>query len=221
MSDCSAEEWPNYSTFYPGPNAHLHAIGVLSSCFNSFERIMFDLYLHHFLRKKLPISMLGDLYLGRDHGSRISAIKEIFQIYERRKNVRDRIENLCAYFDWCSKIRNILVHAEVLPALVADLETLHIAKRKAHKKLDLGYQSIDLKTLRTYADLIQEGRLQAAKINVHLRYRDKFYRSRSLTLRAHGPEPLPKRLVLPRPPTLLDSPSHVPEHIFRRQSSRQ
>ena len=40
----SVDDWPKYPNFYPGPAECLHAIGVISSCYNSFERILFDIY---------------------------------------------------------------------------------------------------------------------------------------------------------------------------------
>jgi hypothetical protein len=45
--------WPK-PKYNPGPQKHLHAIGVISTCYNAFEESMFELYRHHPDCLKLP-----------------------------------------------------------------------------------------------------------------------------------------------------------------------
>jgi len=216
------DKWPNYSTFNPGPPKHLHAVGVIASCYNSFERILFDLYLHHLNRNKVPKQLSAQFFLSRDQSRRLTLINEVFSAYEKRQKVKDRIVNLTEYFTWASEIRNMLLHAEVYPTLLRDDIAFNIIKRKGRYTLDSGYQSFGLLQLRDYADKIQEGRLQAAKIAVHLRYRDTKPQYRSGALQRHGLEPFPRKLDLPEMPQLWESPHAGPTpQPQRRQRARK
>jgi hypothetical protein len=92
MTD-STDNWPQF-TFYPGPSKCLHAVGVLSSCYNSFERILFDIYGHHLDRKKFPKKLYELYYLSLAEDHRLDAIKNVFDALERSQKVKDAIANL-------------------------------------------------------------------------------------------------------------------------------
>jgi hypothetical protein len=197
MTDDPEDDWPNDSTHYPGPPLHLHAVGVLASRYNAFERILFDTYLHHLDRKKFPRALTESFYLSRDENSRMTAIKDVFAAFEKKPAVQNRIANLVEYFGWCHTVRNNILHGEVTPTQIADLANLNLTKRKGKRTAEVGYLTLDLPALRKAVDQIGEGRLQAAKIYLHLYYRDTKPAQRSFVLKNHGPEPLPKTLRIP------------------------
>jgi hypothetical protein len=72
-------------------------------------------------------------------------------------------------------------------------------KRKAKRSSELEYHSFALDKLRNYAEKIEEGRVQAAKINLHLRYRATPPKRRSAALLAYGYVSLPRILRIPDP----------------------
>jgi len=171
---------------------------------------------------KVPKQLSAQFFLSRDQSRRLTLINEVFSAYEKRQKVKDRIVNLTEYFTWASEIRNMLLHAEVYPTLLRDDIAFNIIKRKGRYTLDSGYQSFGLLQLRDYADKIQEGRLQAAKIAVHLRYRDTKPQYRSGALQRHGLEPFPRKLDLPEMPQLWESPHAGPTpQPQRRQRARK
>jgi hypothetical protein len=194
----SLDNWPQF-TFYPGPPKCVHAIGVISSCYNSFERILFKIYMHHLSRKKFPQKLCELYYLSLAEDHRLQAIKFAFEALEKNDKVRDRVFNLLKYFEWCSTVRNAVLHGEVYPTLLLDKNDLKLVKRKRKRSSEVEYHSFTLAKLRDYAERIEAGREQAARINVHLRYRATPAKRRSVALRAHGYEPLPKILEIPDP----------------------
>jgi hypothetical protein len=203
MAD-SEDNWPSYDTYFPGSPKHLHAVGVIASCYNAFERLIFELYLHHVDRNKIPHSISVQFYLSRDDGNRLALINSVFQTYEKKERVRQLLENLTNYFRWCADVRNTILHGEVIPSFFADKHFHRISKRRGKKSAEMGYLSINLPSLRDYADKIQDGRLQAAKIMLHLHYRDTPPTKRSFSLRNYGLEPLPQTLDVPNPIRLLE-----------------
>jgi hypothetical protein len=194
----SDDKWPEF-TFSPGPEKCLHAIGVISACYNSFERILFHIYLHHLDRKKFPRRLCELYYLSLAEDHRTEAIKYVFQTLEKNKKIKETIDNLLKYFRWCWSVRNLILHAETYPTLLLDANDLNVVKRKAKRSSELEYHSFTLAKLRNYAEQIEIGRLQAAKINLHLRYQATPVKRRSAALRAHGYEPLPRILRIPDP----------------------
>jgi hypothetical protein len=172
---------------------------VLSSCYNSFERILFDLYRHHLDRKKFPRKLCELYYLSLAEEHRLDAIKNVFEALEKSPKIREAIENLLKYFRWCWTVRNSILHAEAYPTILLDPNDLNLVKRKAKRSSELEYHSFTLDKLRDYAEKIEAGRTQAAKINLHLRYRAIPPKRRSVALRIHGYEPLPRTLRIPDP----------------------
>src|SRR5215469_7322053 len=79
-------EWPSF-TYHAGQPPHLHALGVISSCYNSFERILFDLYLHHLDHKKFPRSLTEKFFLSLAERDRLGALRDVFTALEKNKRV--------------------------------------------------------------------------------------------------------------------------------------
>ncbi len=166
----SVDDWPKYPNFYPGPAECLHAIGVISSCYNSFERILFDIYMHHLRRQGFPERLCEFYYLGLPEDRRPDAVKQVFDTFEKNAKVKDRVENLLKYFRWCWQVRNVVLHGEAYPTLIVDKTDLMLVKRK-RRSAEREYHALPFAKLRDLADKIEAGRTQAAKINLHLRYR--------------------------------------------------
>ncbi len=196
MAD-SEDNWPNDTTFFPGPSKHLHAVGVLSSRYNAFEQLIFNLYIHHYERKKLARKISEQFYWSRDEGSRITLLKDTFADLEKGKNVKNLVENLADYFLFCWKIRNGIIHGYVYPTVIANQTELQLVTQ-AKKSRNKTYLNLDLSAIRECADCMATGRLQAAQIAIYLTYRDTVPSRRSLWLRMVGQQSLPKILRIPR-----------------------
>lgn len=213
------DSWP-MPDYNPGPKKHLHAVGVLSACYNSFEDSLFRLYQHHPMMLKLPTELTHLYYTRLSEKERGTAINITFKSYEKEETVREVVWSIVSYFDWCHSVRNTLLHAEPYPPSIfgSQNEQLHISKKKSKQSQETGYLSLDLPTLRTIADLVRQGAKTTSATILFLRYRDIPRKELPLSLRALDPEPLPQKLD--RPPDLIldDRPSDVPDHIYERLS---
>jgi len=161
MSDAE-DIWP-LPDYDPGPPKHLHALGVISTCYNAFEDGLLRLYRHHPDRLKLPQKMTEMFYLSLNEKQRLTAIKTIFAEYEKDQAVVALVLNLIKYFDWCWDVRNKLVHAEHYPAMFGGKPgKWHLSKRIDKKTTGRGYMELALETLRKMADKIECGVKQCA-----------------------------------------------------------
>jgi hypothetical protein len=210
------DKWPNF-IYDPGPPEALHAVAVISSCFNSFERMLFDLYIHHLDRKKYERIISESYFLALDESNKLKLLKNVFERFEGRSKVRAAINNLVAYFRWCSGVRNSVLHGEIYPTIFATKD-LNLVKRLAKRSQLVGYLSLDVPTLRYLAERVEDGRSQAAKIKFHLIYRDKRKSRRSSGLiLLRGRESLPKKLHVPTALKLSLYPHSGPGPQYRPQ----
>ena len=191
------DDWPNDQTFYPGPPKHLHAVGVLSSRYNAFEQLLFNLYIHHHERRKIPNLFSEQFYWSRDEQNRLTLLKDTFGEFEKGQKVRALIDNLSDYFSFCWDARNKILHGYVYPTLIANQRELQLVMQ-AKKSRKRTYLNLDLTTIRELADCIAIGRLQAANIAIYLSFRDTPPSRRSLWLRMVGRQPLPETLHIPK-----------------------
>jgi hypothetical protein len=209
MAD-SENTWPR-PHYNPGSQGHLHALGVISVCYCAFERGVNGLYELHPLEQKMPKKLIDLYYFGLNEDKRISAIKDIFQTYEKDRSVIATVNNLLEYFQWCRETRNTLLHAEHYPPLFGgDPETLHLTKRAGKREPKQVYVALGLERLREIADKMQAGREQCARIRIYLRVRGKHVHELDHGLMLYMHEPLPEKLIVPRPLRLLRRPSSVP-----------
>jgi hypothetical protein len=218
----SDDDWPDFEWFHPGSAKHLHAVGVISSCYNAFERILYDLYFHHLDKKKLPRKFAEFQFFALNEQDRMAAIRNVFILFERRKRVVHLIDNLVTYFNWAWTARNSILHGEVYPTAIVSSTDLNLIKRRNKRSADVGYLSLTLDELRYIAERIEDGRLQAAKINVHLRYRDRNRAQRNAGLRAYheaGLTALPRRLSPPDALALSERPHTGPLSQYLRRSA--
>jgi hypothetical protein len=203
------DNWPlpHYSA---GPRDHLHAVGIISAVYNSFEDCIHRLYRHHFDVRQIPYQLSDFLWLAINENQRIEALKVVFSNCEKDKEVVTRIDNLIEYFQWCWAIRNMLSHAQHYPAAFSaktgKLHLMRISKRNP----DIGYAQFDLATLRTMADRIEYGKRHCARLIIYLRVRD-LPETRLRLYAAYADEPLPEILQVPEFPQLSESPDSDPK----------
>jgi hypothetical protein len=195
MSDY-ADSWPQ-PVYDPGPSKNLHALGVISILFNSFEASMFGLYRHHLDIKKVPYELTNFIHASLNEHLRLDALKIIFDKYENDRKVVSIVDNLIQYFNWCSDARNKLLHAERYPALFVKQDMLYLCKKKNKKSMETVYMIFDLHTLRETADRINCGIIQSAKVKIYLRVRDIPVSQLSPGYKDYEHEPLPRILTVP------------------------
>lgn len=84
------DNWPlpHYS---PGPRDHLHAVGVISTVYNSFEECIHMLYRHHFDVRQIPYQLSDFLWVAINQNQRIEALKVVFSNCESDKDVVARV----------------------------------------------------------------------------------------------------------------------------------
>jgi hypothetical protein len=49
--------------------------------------------------------------------SRTDAIRAVFDDYEKDEKVKDVLDGILRFFDWCSHVRNSIIRAQQYPAL--------------------------------------------------------------------------------------------------------
>jgi hypothetical protein len=187
------DTWPR-PVYHAGPTKHLHAIGVIASCFNSFERNLFDLY-RFYLEKHLTRDLCEFFYLSLNERTRAEALEKVVHAYEKDPNVLDFFDSLMSYFGWCWNARNQIVHSEPYPtALGHPPDEIHLTKRKSKQSAQPGFIKFELAELRSIADKIAAGKQHCVSLILYLRERES------------GPWPLPGKLVTPAPVQLAPHP---------------
>lgn len=107
----SEEKWP--STYNPGPEKHLHALGVIAITFANLQAAMDALYLGKAEKEGLPHELSTIYYFGLSEDKRLGALRTIFEKYEKDARVVDLVRNLIQYVEWCAHCRNNLLHSEL------------------------------------------------------------------------------------------------------------
>jgi hypothetical protein len=215
----SKDTWPlpKYSV---GPEKHLHAIGVISNCFNAFERGMFDLYRHYF-EKHAPQELSEFLYLALNERTRAKAIDMVVHAYEADQKVLTFFDSLATYFDWCWNARNQILHAELYPPMFGGADDeIQLTKRKRKQSVEPGYLRFDLPMLRDIADKIEDGKRRCASLRIYLRQRDTPSAQWSTSMKLIGPEALPDVLATPKPVQLSSHPVPTPPPRLRDASRK-
>jgi hypothetical protein len=197
-------EWP--TEYYVGPAEHIHAFGVLSTAFNSFEDRLFPLYEHHFRVLSVPYELSEFTFLNLIDHQRLNAINKTFALLEKDSKVVAVIDNLIEYFKWCSDVRDKLAHAEAYPMAFFGKQTnhWHLTKRMSRRDPRQGYIQLSLSSLREMADKVAYGPKHCSRLQIYLRVRD-FPRSElPPAYLEYADEPLPE--ILPIPDSLKLSP---------------
>ena len=191
----SEDIWPTYNV---GKPEHLHALGVISLLFNSFERGMDELFHFHPHRQGVPAEFADYFFYNLADEKRLNAVKFVFDRYEADDAVKNVIRNLIDYFNWCHQARNMLLHAEHYPPLFGEQEDVfYISKPANRRERKRGYKAIPLSELRGIGDRIEEGVMQCTRVRLFLRTRGVPLSDLSLALRMQAPFELPGTLSIP------------------------
>lgn len=70
---------------------------------------MFRLYTYHLSKSGLPRELIELTYFQFDEARRLRALSAVFERYEYDLAVKERVENIVDYFDWCADSRNMLL----------------------------------------------------------------------------------------------------------------
>jgi len=211
------DTWPD-PEYNVGPPKHLHALGVISVCYNSFQEGLNSLYRHHLQIRKLPSEVIDLYFFKLDEERRLKAINAVFKQYEQDKQVQEVVKSLTNYFEWAWDARNKLLHAEPYPSLFARKnDRLFLAKRKSRTNLETGYLFPDLPTLRDIANKIEFGKRECAGIVIYLRARDTPTHQWPLWLKGLSRK-LPEKLERPDDLVLEPRPYNGPIPPYLRRS---
>jgi hypothetical protein len=210
MSASPQDDWP--TDYYVGPPKHLHAAGVLSTAFNSFEDRLFSLYRHHLDLLKVPYAHSEFVYLHLPEHERLNAIKSIFSECDKDPKVVAVVDNLVEYFQWCSDTRDKLAHAEFYPMSFArkNPAAWHLTKRMSRRNPKQGYMKLELPFVRDAADKVAYGTKHSARLQIYLRLRDIPHSELPRGYLDYANEPLPEILPIPDSITLSTTPEGDP-----------
>jgi hypothetical protein len=192
------DTWPQ-PKYDPGPQKHVHAIGVIALTYatlqSAMDRLFLDIANSEWAKR---------YYYMLTEDKRSGAIGEIFKD-DDDPAVVDAIGNLVEYFDWCRARRNNLLHVEsYLPRLVFPGGALGLTKPLKKGATKPGYMALTFQELRDVADRMRDGIEQCRKIHLFLCHRARpeavpeEYRERAKSL--------PPNLSVPKPIALVSSP---------------
>jgi hypothetical protein len=183
------DTWPD-PDYHVGPQKHLHAVGVMTTLYNSLDGYTQSLFQHYF----------DELGMSKN------VLRRVFTDCEKDDAAREALMNFLEYFQWCWDARNKIAHSEHYPASFGRHKDLHLTKPLSKRSSQRGYMTLDLATLRDVADKIRAGIKHAATLHIYLRCRDWPRASWPRGYEAHASEPLPEKLPIPSSLTLASSP---------------
>jgi hypothetical protein len=218
------DNWPG-PVYTAGPPLHLHALGVIASAYNKFDDRLFAIYEYHFQRRatsKAMKNIADTLYFRTAEDQRITLIETVFKQFDKSREVNEAIKKLGAYYLWCHKIRNLLIHSTYEPPFFgASPQFLYITKREK-KAASYKFEKFGLLELRHIADAIHAGYMFAVDIIWYLRMRDTPRAKWSVLMKAAAPIKLPDIPTPPKVKVLSDIPhTPPPPKRLRRSSPRK
>jgi hypothetical protein len=163
------DKWPPY---FSGQREHLHALGVISLCYNQFEAMWSAVLAHYAGETTAEFLLAGRVADDR----RIATVLQYARTHEKESEILSRIEHVAVAYAVCSENRNILMHshqnffAQLKMSLDNQENKLALMKRsKAGKSLHFTF---DLKLLRRVADDMHAGLDYLYVISERLLFRD-------------------------------------------------
>ena len=209
MTNNGGAGWPiAYTT---GPRDHMHALGVVSVNFNTFENALFALFRHHLTRLGVNIEAARQIYSGLQDEQKQLSLRALFAAHEQDAEVREHLEHLLRYFNKCVHNRNYLLHSQH----TGEASEEFLALRKSIRGDWSNYYAfrIPITQLRRIADDMNSGTNYLFSIWAYIGLRDgtlvnvdlvsgRRWREKDLPLLPTKPS-LPKTLDLPkrsRPP---------------------
>jgi hypothetical protein len=191
MTSDSSKETPNWPEYRSGPHDHLHAIGAITLNYNLFERALFSVFSHPFIKAGLTFKENQFLIGTMNIKERLDTIRFMFDEREKDPAVREHAEHLITYFNRCAEKRNVIAHA-FPPKQDDQQEILDLMKSPKDDWTKINTYRLALTDLRKIADEARIGFRYAVGLALYLMMRDGLI-----------PPTLP--VVLPTKPLLPDS----------------
>lgn len=181
----SSTKWPPYAL---GPEAHIHALGVVAINYNTLEHALFVL-----LREYLGVypSIHAYVFQSLNLHSTLTLFKMSVELHEKDDSLRERLVAFCPLFGTCFANRNLLMHANAREADATD-ELLALAKRSKNKPHIFNDMKLTLPELRHVAD-----DMRALFLYAHALWTFILERRRQ---HPDHPVPLPSLPDIPSPP---------------------
>jgi hypothetical protein len=107
-------------------------------------------------------------YTSLNDERRLKAICTIFKRFERDQERLAFVDSLVVHFDWCSDIRNKLLHSELYP----ERDKLYLVKPTSKNDQSPVYLWLSVRQLRDIADQFDLGKRTCAGFVIKLRVRD-------------------------------------------------
>ena len=185
----STTKWPAYAV---GPEAHIHALGVIAINYNGLE-----IALDRLLNVYLGATPEAHSYIFQclNLHSQV-ALFEICVAREKDRELRLHLLDFCVYFNTCANNRNLLMHSNLHEADTTD-DLIGLAKRSKKQPHIYNDMQLTITELRAVADEIHTVFLYAAQLFKFITFRK---RRDPLLTEANQPFPLP---ALPERPVAL------------------
>lgn len=180
-----------------GTEKHFHAIGVITTRFNSLECQLFELVAYYLRKQGVPNSVIDFMYYSLPENRKKEAARLIFSNCENDKIASALLDNLIDHYDWCSESRNRIAHSEHHAFNRETFDKIKLSKRKNKTSAERISIDIDVKTLRMVADEIEECRMQAIQIFIYFLCRDKQPQNFEDYMAIFSYETLPEKLSIP------------------------
>jgi len=159
--------WP-LPDFNPGPHEHLHAIGVISITFASFEQDLPDLWKYFADNRNIHEKLNA-----RNDKDAIAEFKKLFRKHLTRSDVLDAVINLIDYFDWCQVTRNQILHSARYPKPFGKPDEISLSKPIKKGSQESGRKDLSLDEIRDIAEKMRVGVVQCCTMDIYLRYMDQ------------------------------------------------
>lgn len=185
----STTKWPAYAV---GPEAHIHALGVVAINYNGLE-LALDRLLNTYLRA-MPEAH-SYIFQSLNLNSRTG----LFRLCVARENdatLRQHLLDFCTYFETCANNRNLLMHSDLQEENTTD-DLLGLTKRSKNNPHVYNDMQLSIGELRAVADEMRAVFRYSAQLFKFILRRQRHDPFRSAT---DQPFPLP---ALPERPSEL------------------
>lgn len=171
MSD--VDNWP-LPEFNPGPQKHLHAIGVISLNFNKLERSVEQLFFAKAEQTGIPERFAQKYFYRLDEEKKDAAIRDIYtEDLQEEPELIAQIVRLMECVAWARDCRNKILHSEMHPiSFYHNQDLLYLTKRFSKNSARSGFIEFDLEQLRGIAINIMNYVIRSAEINLYMRHRN-------------------------------------------------
>lgn len=189
-----------------GTEKHFHAIGVITTRYNSLECQIFELVAYYLRKHGVPNSVIDFMYFSLPENRKKDAARLIFSNCENDKIASELLDNLIDHYEWCSDSRNRIAHSEHHAFNRETFDKIKLSKRKNKTSTERISIDIDVETLRMAADEIEKCIMQATQIFFYFLCRDKQPQNFEPYIAIFSCETLPEKLSIPTSLDLMKRP---------------